>query len=171
MKKTIILLLLVILLTGCNTTKKNNKVEKNLLDDITIDETGAGYVCTINDKNKDGFKIAGKYVIFVDNNEYVERIESSEIMVIDDFDKLNQFESYYNSNYEKIANYGGFTYDIYQENDHLISNVIIDYTMINVELYITDYPEIAGYFNEEYKINKDSIIDYYESNNIKCEKK
>ena len=172
MKKIFLALLAITILTGCNINKKkNNNIEKNLLDEIVLDDTNANYICSIYNKDFDEYDIAGKYAIYLDDNEFVNKIESTEIIESNNYDLLKDFESYYNSNYEKISNYGGYTYDIYQKNNQVISNVIIDFNTLNMESYASEYEEINQYLNEEFKITKDKILEKYNSQNIKCQKK
>ena len=52
-----------------------------------------------------------------------------------------------------------------------VSNVIIDFNTLNMESYASEYEEINQYLNEEFKITKDKILEKYNSQNIKCQKK
>ena len=115
----------------------------------------ANMICSSNIKDNPEYEIATKIAVYLDSNDIVTTIESAEIIASENIDILNDFESYYNSNYEKIGNYGGYTYDIHQEKKRLLANVIIDYNTFNTEAYVADYPEIAETFNEEYKMTKD----------------
>ena len=172
MKKTFILLLTLLTLTGCGEkikTKKNIKV--NLLDEINLEAEEANIICSSYNKDNEDYEVAAKIAVYYDNNENIIKIESSELIASENNNILNDFESYYNSNYEKIANYGGYTYDVHQEKKRLVSNVIIDFNTFNTESYIADYPEIADTFNEEFKLTKDNLLNTYNNQNISCEKK
>ena len=168
MKKTLILILLTILITGCG-EKKQKEVGINLLDEIKIETENANMICSSNIKDNQEYEIATKIAVYLDSNDIVTTIESAEIIASENIDILNDFESYYNSNYEKIGNYGGYTYDIHQEKKRLLANVIIDYNTFNTEAYVADYPEIAETFNEEYKMTKDKLIETYKNQGIECE--
>ena len=171
MKKTLLIISLLFIVTGCNESNKKNGKEKNLLDEIVLEDKDAAYECSMyNSENKD-YNIAGKYAIFVDDNDNVTMINSTEVIESKKNDILNQFQNYYNSSYDKIANYGGYTYDIIQENNRVIANVIIDYNTFNMESYAEEHEEIVQYINEEYHLTKDKLIEKYNSQNIKCEKK
>lgn len=173
MKKKIILLLLLLCLTGCgNTTEnisENNEIE--LSKTIEIDDTGASLVCT-NDTiyEEENYSIGSKYVIYLNNDNFVTRINSVEIIETNDQEKLSYFESYLNNNYSKISAYSGYEYDINIENNHLISNVNINYEEFNLESYAVDYPEIEKFLTDN-KISKDKLIEHFSSLDIKCEKK
>lgn len=172
MKKIIIPILVLILLTGCTEkTKKKNKIEINLLNEIQIESEEANLICYSNNNNNSDYETASKFAIYYDDNEIITSIESYEIIASDNQDILNDFESYYNSNYEKIANYGGYTYDIHQEKKRLIANVIIDFNTFNIESYTADYPETLENFNDDYKLEKDKLLEVYSSKGIICEKK
>ena len=170
MKKTILTIALLFIITGCDENNKKNNIEKNLLDEITIDDKDASYTCTTYNKDNKDYDIAGKYAIFLDDKDNVIMISSTEIIESKNIETLNQFESYYNSSYEKIANYGGYTYDIYQENNRVIANVIVDYNTFNMESYANEYEDVSKYLTEDYKLTKDKLIEKYKSQNITCQK-
>ena len=172
MKKSFILICALLLITGCGEKEKVKKAVKvNLLDEIKLEAEEANIVCQSYNKDNEEYEVASKIAIYYDKNENITKIESSELLASDNNNILNDFESYYNSNYEKIANYGGYTYDIHQGKKRLISNVIIDFNTFNTESYVADYPEIAETFNEEFKLNKDNLLEIYSNQGIKCQKK
>lgn len=171
MKKTLLIFAVLFIVTGCNESNKKKNNENILLNDIVLEDKDATYECSMySNENKD-YDVAGKYAIFVDENDNVTMINSTEIIESKKDEILNQFENYYNSSYDKIANYGGYTYDIYQENNRVIANVIIDYNTFNMESYAEEHEEIVPYINEEHHLTKDKLIEKYQSQNIKCEKK
>lgn len=170
MKKIFILLSIVLVLTGCTTAKKKEEKKEDILDDIQIDDSLANYVCTINNEDNKEYKLIGKYVIYLDNND-VTNINSVEIIESDNNNTLDYFESYYLSNYDKIANYGGYEYNIDKEEDKLIINVKINYNEFNIESYVTDYPDSISIFSEDFKLKEDKLLEKYEKQNIICEKK
>lgn len=171
MKKTFLFISLLLIITGCNDSNKSKNNEKSLLDDIVLEDKDAAYECSMYNKNNKDYDIAGKYAIFLDDKDNVIMVNSTEVVESKKNEILNQFENYYNSSYDKIANYGGYTYDIYQENNRVIANVIIDYNTFNMESYATEHEEIVPYINEEHHLTKDKLIEKYNSQNIKCEKK
>jgi uncharacterized protein YcfL len=168
MKKTLMLIIALLLMVGCNNKKVKKEEKVNLLNEIKLEAEEANMICS-SYKQENNYEIAAKYAIFYDKDENITNLESSELIASEDNDILNDFESYYNSNYEKIGNYGGYTYDIHQEKKRLIANVVIDYTLFNSEAYVADYPEIADTFNEDYKLTKDKILKIYKNNGIECE--
>ena len=155
-------------MVGCGEKKVKKDEKINLLNEIKLEAEEANMICSSYKQEKD-YEIAAKYAIFYDKDNNITTLESSELIASEDNDILNDFESYYNTNYEKIGNYGGYTYDVHQEKKRLIANIVIDYTLFNSEAYVADYPEIANTFNEEYKLTKDKILETYKNNGIECE--
>lgn len=166
MKKLTLLIIGLLILTGCENDKKDINENNNIID---LDVTNANYVCNIDSKNED-YNLIGKYAIYLDN-ENVSKINSVESIESDNANTLSYFESYYLSNYDKIANYSGYEYDIKQEDNKLIVNVTIDYQTFNTESYVIDFPDSAEIFDDQFKLKIDKLLDNYEKQGIKCEKK
>lgn len=166
MKKTFLLISFLLILTGCGNNNKNKKENDN---NVELDISNANYVCEINN-TEDEYNLIGKYAIYLDNDDVI-KINSVEVVESDNDNTLSYFESYYLSNYDKIANYSGYEYDIKQEDNKLIVNVTIDYQTFNTESYVIDFPDSAEIFDDQFKLKIDKLLDNYEKQGIKCEKK
>lgn len=173
MKKTIFILFLI-LLTGCGNTTSNidNSTTNELSNTIEVNEDGALYLCKKDAYNEEEkYNLGGKYAIFADKDNNVTRINSVEIVESNYQEKLNYFESYLISNYDKISVYNGYEYDISLENNKVIAKVNINYNEFNLESYAVDYPEIQTYLTEDNKLKAANLVSLYKDLGITCTKK
>ena len=87
-------------MVGCGEKKVKKDEKINLLNEIKLEAEEANMICSSYKQEKD-YEIAAKYAIFYDKDNNITTLESSELIASEDNDILNDFESYYNTNYEK----------------------------------------------------------------------
>lgn len=168
MKKKILMILFIciFILTGCN-KKEDELLPTELSKDIDIDEKGAKLVCTADyDYNDLHYVTGAKYAVFGDKDNKVTKIISREITKSKDKSILNNAETLYQENIDKIESYGGYTYNINKDKDSITVDVTIDYTDFNIKKYKEDN---KSDLSDEPTI--DEIYKSYVSLGVKCEKK
>lgn len=168
MKKKILMLLIICicLLTGCG-EKEEKLLDTDISNNIDLDEKDAKMVCTADyDYNDLHYVTGAKYVVFADKDNKVTKIVSREVTKSNDKSILNNAESLYQDNINKIESYGGYSYEINKDKNTLTVDVTIDYTNFNIKQYKEDNKTDIS---EEPTI--DEIYKSYVSLGVKCEKK
>lgn len=148
MKKYLILFICLFCLTGCD--KKG-----------TIN-------CTLSSKDViTGYELQSNYKINY-KGKYVLNVETEEIVTSDSEDVLDYFENQVNTSYNALNEaYGGYNINVTREDNKLSSKVIIDYSKMNIEQYVTDSPTLKEY-TENNKMLKDGVVALYESLGATC---
>lgn len=167
-KKYLIVFMIIIcfIITGCKEEKKV-KLDTNLSNTINIDDDGAKLICTMDiDYTEYDYTLGSKYVVFADKNKKVTKVVSSEIINSSDEEKLDEFESYLNSNHDLAMQYNGYTYAVKREKDKVISEVTIDYSEFDLKKFIEENKSVT---DEE--LTLDSIEKQYVSLGATCTRK
>ena len=143
----------LIIITMCN-KKSNLEVGKCT---FVSDQSASGYVSTTN------YEINHLDDI-VDNIKIVETIESSDKNI------LSFFKEELSKQY-KSANdlYGGYKYDIKEEDNKLIVTTTIDYNNVDITKFVEDNPGMKDYVNTDNKLTFDGVIKMYKNIGATCE--
>ena len=152
MKKLILLVpALLFILTGCGTV-----------------ETGT-INCTLSSKDVvNGYELESEYKINY-TGDYVETVDTIETVTSEDQSVLDYFEKTIKDTYDATSKaYGGYTYDVTNENGKVVSNVTIDYNKMNLEQFIADQPTMKSYVEND-KFLVEGIKALYESMGATCE--
>ena len=149
----VIFLIVLTIIALCN-KKSNLKVNKCILES---DQSASGYVSTTT------------YTIYYEN-EIVEKVEQKEEIKSQDKNILDFFNKQYSSQYKNINSlYGGYTYEIKENKDSLVSEITIDYEKINMNKFLEDNPGMKNYVNENKKIEVNKIKEMYTNIGATCE--
>ena len=169
LKKYIFILLSLLIITGCDNDDSNITDNSILSNTIEIDTKDASYLCIKDYKDElNNYALGSKYAI-VTENDTVKTIRSIEIVESNKQSIINDFEGYINANYSRIKEYGGYTYSINHDNNKLITSVTINLDEFNMDGFLSEFPDFVNNLNEEHKLTYESLIKYYEENNIVCE--
>lgn len=148
MKKLIVLGLL--LFTGCSSANHNM------------------VVCN-RTTNKMGVAMdLSYYVKYEDDN--VTEIQSVEKIRSGDQSKLNYFKNSFEDLFKNYEGLDYYTYDLTLENNTLTSTVSIVYNIDNTDTLLR-VAQSSKSFSKIGKVNVDSLLSYYKSVGISCEKK
>lgn len=138
-----------ICLTGC--TNKEGVIECNLSSNDVVN----------------GYKINSTYKISYNGN-FVTSVETEEIVISNNDELLNNFESKLNDSYEKANTaYGGYTYNVIKEDGKVISKVNIDYSKMDIEQFAKDQPSLKSY-SKDNKLLTEGVQKIYESIGATC---
>ena len=151
--KIFLVLLLSIVLVGCGA--KNEKVVKK---------------CTLSmDQTANGYKLDSTYTIYA-TDDSVTSVETEEIVTSDNESIRQYFETTLNETY-KTANetYGGYTYNVKNENNKVTSTVTIDYNKMNLNQFVKDNAAMKNYVNKKNKLTLDGVKKIYEDLGATCE--
>jgi len=152
MKKIILLVpTLLLLLTGCG------KEESGVIN------------CTSSSRDVvNGYELKTEYKINY-TGDYVNSVNTVETVTSENQEILDYLETYVKTTYDALnEEYGGYTYEVTNENGQVSANVTIDYNQMNLEQFVTDQPTLKPYV-EEGKMLVDGIMVLYESLGATCE--
>jgi hypothetical protein len=159
MKKMIYVLpILMLCLTGCN--KANTENTKTDNKSIT---------CTYSSKDVvNNYQTESQYVINYSGSD-VESVNTTETVTSDSEEVLDYIESSLNQTYEATNSaYGGYTYEVTNEDGKVTSIVTIDYNEMDLEQFVTDQPTLKNYVKNG-KMQVSGIKALYESLGATCE--
>lgn len=170
--KLLLCIFALCLLVGCNDNTEE-EIEKDLTEEIVIDEEGASAVCQIDYDYTDseGYVMGAKFVIFTDENEIVTRVVGEQIASSNNKSKLTSLQTKMEDTYEKASQYGGYIYDIKISGKRLIIDTDIDYTELNLEEMAKNNEELKAYLNDDYQYTLSSIQATYMSTGADCYRK
>ena len=143
MKKFVFLIFTIVLfVTGCGT------------------KTGI-IVCTSSTNDViNGYSLNSTYVINYKGNT-VESVETEEVVASENNEVLSYFEKTLDETYSKLQDtYGGYQYNITNENGKVTSSVMIDYNKMNVEQMVKDQPSLKSYVSND-KLTVEGIKSMY----------
>lgn len=158
MRKIILVILVLVLgITGCS--KKEEKEEK-VLD---------SFKCSLNVSNPNlGYSTTSEYIVYYEG-DFVNNVEITETILSDDSDILDYLKSEINDMYKPLKEkYKGYSYKVTRDNGKIVSRVNVDYTKMDITMYLRDNPEQEQYFLGN-KLTVEGIIDIYDSMEIGCE--
>lgn len=165
MKKGIVsvllLLCMITLVTGCN----SNKVK-----DLTGGSKEKITKCSLYKKDvTSNYEINSTYTVY-SKNKIAYKVETIEKVTSDSAEVLNSFETSLNNSYSQLNNaYGGYKYEITKKNNELVSNVLIDYSKVNLEQLANDQPTMKNVMDDNYNILLDGLLGTYKSIGATCE--
>ena len=169
--KYLCIILCIVVISGCGSKEKEEeKLPTNLVETIQIDETGAAAICTAEYDYSDtqGYTTGSKFVVFTDEDDYVVKIVTTEVVASNDDAILELFEESLERNYSMFSQYGGYDYEITIDGNKLISNVTIDYTETDLETMAADNESLKIYLTEDYKFTLKSVKSMYMSSGAEC---
>ncbi len=114
-----------------------------------------------------GYKLESNYKLNY-KGDYVTSVETVESVTSDNKDIIDVFNSTFEETYKTMqANYGGYTYNISNENGKVTAKVTIDYEKMNLSKFIEDQPTMKDY-SKNGKLLVDEIKAIYESTGATC---
>lgn len=119
--------------------------------------------------NKMGVAMDLSYYIKYDNDNVTE-IQSIEKIRSNDKSKLDYFKSNFEELYKNYIGLDYYTYDLSEENNTLTSTVSIVYNDENTDTLLK-VAQSGKSFSKVGKVNVDSLLSYYKSVGVTCEKK
>ena len=150
--KILFISLFVILISGCG--KSNKEVVS---------------ICTLSsNQSSNGYKISSNYEIhskdgLVNSVTTKETVESDNEQVRSYFKKT--LEDSYNTANES---YGGYTYNVTEDGNKVISDVTIDYSKMDLDKFVKDNSQIKSYIKNK-KITLEGMQKIYEALGATCE--
>lgn len=170
-KKMFVSLLLfffmALITTGCNDEKYDP------LDEFIKHESSLGkktIKCTLSKNDSaNNYNLNSSYKVHSEN-EIVNYVETVEKITSTDSSVLKQFENNLNNLYSNMnSKYGGYTYNIVNNNNEVIATTKIDYTTFDVAKLISDDPSAKYMINSDNKITLDGILQTYKQLGAVCE--
>lgn len=156
MKKLILFIVPVMLfsLTACN-------------EDTQEEKTGQ-VVCTLSMNDVvNGYNIESEYKINY-KGDFVESVDTVETVTSESQDIIDLFETTIQDTYSKTNEaYGGYDYEITKQEGKLISDVSIDYNVMDLEKYSNDQPVLKSYMKDG-KMTVDGSKSIYEAMGATC---
>ena len=149
--KILFISLFVILISGCG--KSNKEVVST---------------CTLSsNQSSNGYKISSNYEIhskdgLVNSVTTKETVESDNEQVRSYF-KMTLEDSYNTAN----ESYGGYTYNVTEDGNKVISDVTIDYSKMNLEKFVNDNSQMKSYIKNN-RISLDGMKKIYEALGATC---
>lgn len=174
--KCLLILLTISLLVGCN-EKKDETLNKNLSDEILLDEDGASAVCEANYDYSDteGYVVGAKFIIYADGNDVVTRIVGQQIASSNNKSTLVKFQEALEENYSSSSQYAtdenGYTYKLKSTGNKLYVDTDIDYTKMNLEELSKNSEDLSVYLTEDYQFTLSSIQSMYMAIGAECRTK
>lgn len=152
MKKLIFVIPFIVLcLVGCNDNAKTGTI-----------------TCTLSSNDVvNGYQLQSTYKINYVGN-YVNSVDTEEIVTSDSNDILNYFETTLNDTYKKTNEaYGGYNYNVVKEDGKVTSTVTIDYNNMNLNQFVIDQPTLKSYVDDG-KLLVNGIKSMYETMGAIC---
>lgn len=149
--KILFISLFVILISGCG--KSNKEVVST---------------CTLSsNQSSNGYKISSNYEIH-SKDGLVNSVTTKEIVESDN----EQVRSYFKKTLEDSYNtanesYGGYTYNVTEDGNKVISDVTIDYSKMNLEKFVNDNSQMKSYIKNN-RISLDGMKKIYEALGATC---
>lgn len=165
MKKTFLILIILLISTGCNNiSNKKDSNEKSLKNENII-------ICEMkNDQKKtqSDYTINSTYKIY-SSDKIVTKVVTSEVVTSNNSEILNYFDQYLNKTYTELNNnYSGYKFQIKKEDNKIISEVNVDYSVMDMNKYSEDYPDIKTYLNVQSKLTIEKAKKIYENMGANC---
>lgn len=154
--KILFISLFVILISGCGNEKTNVNTNKDTAKE-TIN------TCTLSsDQSSNGYTLSSNYEIhskdgLVNSVTTKETVESDNEQVRSYFKKT--LEDSYNTANES---YGGYTYNVTEDGNKVISDVTIDYSKMDLEKFVNDNSQMKSYIKNN-RISLDGMKKIYEA--------
>mgnify|MGYP004629330705 FL=1 len=125
--------------------------------------------CTLSVNNTDnGYSLKSTYEIHAKNN-VVNSVKTKEVVTSEKDSILSYFEKTLNNTYKKANDtYGGYTYNVKNDNNKVTSDVKIDYNKMNLKKYVSDNSVMKSYVNSNNKLTLKGAIKIYENLGATC---
>ena len=149
--KILFISLFVILISGCG------KSDKEVVSTCTLS----------SDQSSNGYKISSNYEIH-SKNGLVNSVTTKETVESDN----EQVRSYFKKTLEDSYNtanesYGGYTYNVTEDGNKIISDVTIDYSKMDLNKFVKDNSQMKSYIKNN-KISLDGMKKIYETLGATC---
>lgn len=150
--KVIAISLLMVFLVGCD---KGKDVVKT---------------CTLeNNQSASGYVLNSTYKIYA-TGDVVKKVETEEVVTSENETIRNYFETQLNNSYSAASStYGGYTYDVKNEDNKVTSKVTIDYEKMDLDKFIKDNASIKQFLNKNNKITLEGVKSIYSTLGATCE--
>ena len=125
--------------------------------------------CTLTQNNEEyEYVLEATYEIY-STNDVVDKVITKEVMTSDDEDMIEEYGEYVEDLYEEQDDtYGGTTNKVKVNGNTLTSTTTIDYSEMDLDAYIEDYPSLEGYTNSNNQLLKNGLVRLYESYGATC---
>lgn len=185
LSKLVLILMMVVLLTGCgsneSSTTANNTTENSSSNNSSINESTTPnssvsesdtmgmekLTCSREATAGSGVDVNLDYEIFY-QGEYIQILHSTEQVVTDDQDTLDEYEDAYKGIYK---NYEGLKYydnTVTRTNNSVTSDTVINYGKIDTDKLLAIEGEEDNVINDG-KVKLDDWLDFAEQFGTKCE--
>ena len=126
--------------------------------------------CALSQNNVLGnYQIESTYEITTDG-KIVKSVKTVETITSENDVFLDSMNTTLKTTYETMNNaYGGYVFDVYQEDGKVVSIVSIDYTALNLDKLLTDQPTMKNYANEANQLTLEGIKSMYTAMGATCE--
>ena len=126
--------------------------------------------CTLSQNNVLGnYQIESTYEITTDG-KIAKSVKTVETITSENDAFLDSMNTTLKTTYETMNNaYGGYVFDVYQEDGKVVSIVSIDYTALNLDKLLTDQPTMKNYANEANQLTLEGIKSMYTAMGATCE--
>ena len=126
--------------------------------------------CTLSQNNVLGnYQIESTYEITTDG-KIAKSVKTVETITSENDVFLDSMNTTLKTTYETMNNtYGGYVFDVYQEDGKVVSIVSIDYTALNLDKLLTDQPTMKNYANEANQLTLEGIKSMYTAMGATCE--
>lgn len=127
--------------------------------------------CTLTQNNAaQNYKLESEYNIYTDG-KVVNKVETIETATSDNAQILSYLENYEKTLYTNMNNsYGGYDFNINNENGVVKAITKIDYTKLDREKLAKDQPSLKNYMNDDNMLTLKGIKSMYEAMGATCEK-
>ncbi len=173
--KKLLCIFIIGLLVGCNETKEND-LNKNLSDEILLEEEGASAVCEANYDYSDteGYVVGAKFVIYADG-DIVTRIVGQQIASSNNKSTLVKFQESLEENYSSARQYAteedGYIYKLKSTGNKLYVDTDINYSKMNMEELTNNSEDLSVYLNEDKQFTLASVQSMYMAMGAECRAK
>lgn len=132
---------------------------------VVLLTTGCGeqreMVCTV-ERPIDGISLSSSYKATYKNG-IVSKVNSHEEIISDNKEILNEIATAVKKTYDTMnQTYGGYDFDIIIEDNKIISDVLIDYTKMNLKKLKEDEPKASKYINNKNEVTIQGLKSMYE---------
>ena len=150
--KKYLLLLIVFFVIGCG---KNDTLKTA--------------TCTLSSNDVvNGYKTTANYEINY-KNDVVESVKTVETVESENSDLLKTMEDYLNTTYSTMNNnYGGYTFNVINKDNKVVSTTTIDYNKMNIEKFVSENTVLKPYVKNN-KLTLEGIKTLYTSVGAICE--
>ena len=179
LSKLVLIIMVVVLLTGCGSEKtsspKSNTNENNSTNETTpnttiqeSDTTGMEKLtCSREASAGSGVDVNLDYEIYY-QGEYIQILHSTEQVVTDDQDTLDEYEDAYKGIYKHYEGLKYYDNTVTRTNDSVTSDTVINYGKIDTDKLLAIEGEEDNVIKDG-KVKLDDWLDFAEQFGTKCE--